>query len=170
MAIYLYRHALTEGNKKSAYIGCKTDEPLCQDGIEIAKKKCDKSVKKIFSSPMKRCIETSNLMFPNAEITVVDDFREIDFGDFEGKNFEELKDDLSYTNWVNAFCEPAPKNGESLADFNRRVRAAFNKIKTSNEDIYIVTHGGVIMSIMSYLYPEKPYYEYRIGNCERFVV
>jgi alpha-ribazole phosphatase len=170
LAIYLYRHALTEGNRGGRYIGCKTDEPLCEEGILEAKSKRDLSIKKVFSSPMKRCTDTAKLIFPNAEISVIEDFREIDFGEFEGKNFEDLKENSDYSNWVNAFCEPAPPNGESLAKFNKRVRAAFDKISATEKDIFIVTHAGVIMSIMSYLHPEKPYYEYKIANCERIVV
>jgi broad specificity phosphatase PhoE len=69
-------------------------------------------------------------------------------------------------------CEPAPPSGESLEDFNRRVRKAFSSLlkKHHPDDIYIVAHGGTIMSIMSYLHPEKPYYEYHVKPCGQFVI
>jgi alpha-ribazole phosphatase len=169
MSVTLIRHSLTESNKNGIYSGGKTDSPLCEDGIKLAKEKCDLTVKKVFSSPMKRCLHTAELMFPNAEISVIEDFREINFGDFEGKNFDELKDDKNYTDWVNSNCENAPPNGESLLDFNLRVRKAFDKIRNSEKDIIIVAHAGTVMSIMSYLCPDKQYFDYKIGNCERII-
>jgi alpha-ribazole phosphatase len=169
MSITLIRHSITESNKKCIYSGGKTDSPLCEDGIKLAKVKCDLTVKKIYSSPMKRCLHTAELMFPNAEITIVEDFREINFGDFEGKNFEELKNDKNYNDWVNSNCETAPPNGENLLDFNSRVRKAFDTIRYSENNIIIVAHAGTIMSIMSYLCPDKSYFDYNIGNCERII-
>jgi alpha-ribazole phosphatase len=169
MAVTLIRHSLTESNKNGIYSGGKTDTPLCAEGIKLAKKKCDLTVKKIYSSPMKRCLHTAELMFPNAEIVVVENFREINFGDFEGKSFEELKDDNNYTDWVNSNCETAPPNGESLLDFNLRVRKAFDTIRYTESNIIIVAHAGTIMSLMSYFCPDTQYFEYKIRNCERII-
>jgi alpha-ribazole phosphatase len=169
MSVTLIRHSLTESNKKGIYCGGKTDSLLCEEGIKLAQNKCDISVNKVYSSPMKRCVQTAELMFPNAEITIVEDFREINFGDFEGKCFEELKDDKNYTDWVNSSCENAPPGGECLNDFYYRVRKAFDTIRYAEKDIIIVAHAGTIMSIMSYLCPDKPYFDYKIENCERLI-
>jgi alpha-ribazole phosphatase len=172
MAVQLIRHAPTAGNAEKRYIGARTDEPLSPEGVLVASENPDPTVKKVFTSPMVRCKQTAKLMFPNAEIEVIEDFREMDFGYFEGKNFNELADNYLYTEWVNAMCEPAPPGGESLEDFNRRVRKAFSSLlkKHYPADIFIVAHGGTIMSIMSYLHPDKPYYEYHVKPCGRFVI
>jgi alpha-ribazole phosphatase len=169
MAVTLIRHSITEDNKIGIYQGGKTDTPLCEEGIILAKENCDYSIKKVYSSPMKRCVQTTELMFPNAEISVVEDLREINFGDFEGKNYEQLKDGKYYTDWVNSNCENAPPSGESLLDFNLRVRKAFDTIRYTENNIIIVAHAGTIISIMSYLCPDKPYFEYKVGNCERII-
>jgi alpha-ribazole phosphatase len=172
MVIQLIRHAPTAGNAEKRYIGAKTDEPLSPEGVALASQYPDMTVAKVFTSPMERCKQTAKLMFPNAEIEVIEDFREMDFGFFEGMNAVELADNYLYTEWVNAMCEPAPPGGESLARFNRRVIGAFNTLIKNHKpaDIIIIAHGGTIMSIMSYLYPEKPYYEYQVPPCGRFVI
>lgn len=170
MKIVLIRHSVTEGTKIRNYTGGRTDEPLCSEGIALAAPKADLSVAEIYSSPMIRCIQTAKIMFPNADVTVIENFREIYFGDFEGKGFAELSGNAQYKAWVNSFCEQPPPNGEGLADFNLRVRPAFDEICSKGKDAVIMCHGGTIMSIMSYLFPGRPYYEYRADFCKGFVV
>ena len=64
--IHLIRHGMTEGNKVGRYVG-STDAPLFTEGIneiKALKEKYDyKRPKLFFSSPMKRCIETLDLIY-----------------------------------------------------------------------------------------------------------
>ena len=78
--------------------------------------------------------------------------REIDFGDWESLSWAEIEQ----ANPEQAACwlarypdEPAPK-GELLPAFQQRVLAAFDHIVTAPEErIAIVTHGGVIRTILT---------------------
>ena len=36
MQLLLIRHSITAGNLEHRYIGCRTDEPLCEAGIALA--------------------------------------------------------------------------------------------------------------------------------------
>ena len=75
MKIYFIRHGLTEGNIQKKYIG-KTDEPLCTEGIaELRQKLADgdyenvvneasKAGCTIWRSPMLRCAQTAEIIFP----------------------------------------------------------------------------------------------------------
>jgi alpha-ribazole phosphatase len=84
MQIILMRHGLTAANMKRLYNG-RTDDPLCAEGIAHARASgTDATVTQLYASPMKRALETARIKFPNAEITVYDELREMDFGDFEG--------------------------------------------------------------------------------------
>ncbi len=86
----LIRHGQTNGNLEHRYIGCRTDESLCVQGIERLHEKEYPKVQRVYVSPMKRCIETAEIIYPNVPMEVVDDFRECDFGAFENKNYTEL--------------------------------------------------------------------------------
>ena len=98
----LIRHAKTKGNDEKRYIGANTDEELSKSGIEQAERRKDDILKlvtkntQVFSSPMKRALQTAKLLFEDMSITVIKDLKETDFGLFEGKTYDDLKDDSDY--------------------------------------------------------------------------
>lgn len=163
--LYLFRHGLTKGNLNAQYIG-HTDLPLTTDSI--SKLKSIKahhhypSVDAVFSSPLKRCKDSAQLMFPNNNLMIIDDFIEYNFGEFEGLTAEELKNNDDFKVWLTGDMTAKPPFGESNAEFAHRVCAAFEKvidgcIKTGTQNIAIVGHAGVIMTILScYGLPEAP--------------
>ena len=86
--IHLIRHALTQGTIDGKYIG-HTDEPLCDEGKAQLKDIMENygeypQVDAVFSSPLKRCIETALTIYPDRNPLILDDLREYDFGEFEG--------------------------------------------------------------------------------------
>lgn len=159
--IYLIRHGETVGNKEKRYIGSKTDEELSEEGISKLKP-LDCSVERVYSSPMKRCIQTAGLIFGESLPAIIEDLREINFGDFEGKNYRELSDNPDYQRWIDSGGSMPFPNGESREDFIKRSFKAFTEIvKTDNsEKIAIVCHGGNIMSVMSKL-TGKDYFDFQ---------
>mgnify|MGYP000513045760 CR=1 FL=1 len=128
MQILLIRHGQTAANLKKLYNG-RTDDPLCPEGIEQAVKSgSDPSIKKLYASPLKRAQQTARIKFPNAEITTCRELREMDFGDFEGRGYEELKHDETYLKWMESGGQLACPNGEKMSDFSERVCRAFNEL------------------------------------------
>ncbi len=105
MEIYLIRHGKTRGNLEGRYIG-STDEPLCPQGrSELAERKNKgifPPVAYVFSSPLKRCLETAKIFFPDRKVCPIDGLRECDFGDFENKNYQELAEDFRYQRWIDS--------------------------------------------------------------------
>lgn len=91
--ISLIRHGRTEANDKGIYIG-RTDYPLSQKGISELYNKLDEfeypHVGKVYSSPLQRCTETAEILFPDSSVQIVENLIEMDFGDFEGKSADEL--------------------------------------------------------------------------------
>lgn len=163
--IYLFRHGITKGNLNAQYIG-HTDLPLTMDSVsqlkEIRAKEHYPVVDAVFSSPLKRCVESAKIMFDNKNIITIDDFIEYNFGEFEGKTADELKNNEEFTSWLHGDIHSKPPFGESNAEFAQRVCAAFEKVvdgcvKTGTQTIAIVGHAGVIMTILScYGLPEAP--------------
>ena len=171
MQALLIRHGKTPGNAERRYIG-RTDEPLSAEGraeAELLEK--DFAKEKVYVSPYLRARETASILFPNAEQIIAPDLRETDFGIFEGRNADEMTDDPEYRAWVDGICLGRCPGGESRDDVTNRAVKAFSEIVRAAEDaaaeepLVFVTHGGVIMSILSALaVPQKDYYDYYVSN------
>lgn len=168
----LIRHGKTQGNLEQRYIGCRTDEPLCAQGVAELRAKKYPPVTHVFVSPMKRCIETAQLLYPNARIAVIDDFRECDFGEFENKNYAELNGRADYQAWIDSNGEMPFPGGESRSDFACRCVRAFDSINDLHgECSAVIAHGGTIMAIMErYANPSGNYYDYQVKNGEGFIL
>lgn len=166
MHIRLIRHGTTAGNAERRYVG-KTDEPLCPAGREAAERKeKDFALDRVYVSPLKRARETAAILFPNAEQIVVNDLREMDFGAFEGRTGDEMKNDPVYRAWVEDRCTGACPGGESQEMFHARVGRAFTEtVRTLETDATFVVHGGVIMSVLwQFAEPKKDFYDWITPN------
>ena len=105
MRIVLIRHGKTQGNINMQYIG-RTNQPLCDIGIDEVSKNTYPKVEFVFSSPLKRCLQTAKLIYPELIPIIKNDLQECCFGDFEGKTFEDLKDNPDYrTSIDNSFSK-----------------------------------------------------------------
>lgn len=172
----LLRHGETCGNALRRYTGCKSDEDLSESGI-LAISSLSERVRalygrySLFSGPLQRCTHTSGLLFPESRITIIDELTEMDFGRFEGKTYDELKNDASYRKWIKSFGLIPPPEGETREDFIRRSLAGFYKALSlaGSSDLFIVCHGGNIMAIMSALTGDG-YYDHGAGNLEGYVL
>ena len=157
--LHLIRHGLTEGNLKGLYVGSGTDLPLCPEGAEhledLAARFSYPEVDTVFTSPLKRCTETVQILFPKAKhILEIRDLREAHFGEFEGRDVKELVHDEHYEQWITPGSGYTPEGGESNGDFNARCEQTLLRmfeymIKAEITEAACVTHGGVIMSMLS---------------------
>ena len=156
------RHGATRSNKECRYLG-KTDEGLSEEGIaELERTKKANYYPEadyIFSSPMKRCLETAKILYPAQNTVVIPDWEEIDFGVFEGKNYIDLQKDRRYQAWIDSNAALAFPEGEGRKEFIERCRQGFYKMlkylccqmeKEQKSDIRIglIVHGGIILSLI----------------------
>lgn len=155
--IHFIRHGEIAETANGAYIGI-TDATLSQKGraelCELDRNYRYPYAPVLFSSPLKRCIQTCEIIYPNTAPIIIDELSEINFGDWEGKTADELKSDETFCKWLSGDSNVKPPKGESSADFTRRVCLMFQKIvdgliSTGNTEAVIVTHGGVIMTLMA---------------------
>lgn len=171
--ILLLRHAGTKGNSEKRYVGCRSDEPVSDEGLKQLKDADISRMLKfdrVFSSPMKRCITTAEYLFPGNEVQTVCDMTEMDFGRYEGRNYNELKDDPYYLKWMESGGRLPFPGGEDMAGFTLRSMGAFKGILNSlsdNESAAIVCHGGNIMAIMSGLTGGE-YFDFGVGSIEGY--
>ena len=181
--LILIRHGKTTGNLLGRYIGSRTDEPLCDEGREGLAGKQLPEVERLYVSPMKRCVETAEILWPGFDrkkMQKVTDLRECDFGDFENKNYKELSGNGDYQAWIDSNGTLPFPNGESMDAFKSRCLEAFARIveevsgaeqewiasgKTGIFRAGIVVHGGTIMAILEqYGYPKAAYFDYQVKN------
>ncbi len=167
--IHLIRHALTQGNIEARYIG-HTDLPAVEEGLEIIR---DLSAQGLYpkaqvclTSPLTRCKQTAQAIYPDLQPLEIPDLIEYNFGEFEGRTADELVDNESFKQWLRGGADAKPAYGESNEDFTKRIQKAFCAVvdglmKTGTTETAIVTHAGVIMTILSsYGIPELPMSEW----------
>jgi len=171
MRVYLYRHALTRANEERRYLG-RTDEPLSEKGRAMLLNRTGlPEAKCVYASPMRRCMESAEILFPNARIICVPGLAEMDFGDFEMRTADEMKDDDAYAEWVNGMCEGKCPGGEDKKTFSLRTEKAFREVLEmagSEDPIVIVAHGGTVMALMErFGVPQKSYWQWHVpaGGC-----
>lgn len=189
------RHGMTRANEEHRYLG-KTDEPLSEKGIRFLQEKKKKSFfnapEFLYASPMKRCVQTAEILFRRKPV-LIPEWKEMDFGQFEGKNYEELKDNPDYQKWINSNGTLPFPGGESREQFIRRSMEGFDRmmsdiLKRSEKNtgiqndtdtrylksnrgteipVVTVVHGGTIMAVLSSLTGGE-YFDFQVKNGEGY--
>ncbi len=146
-------------NKNKIFSGTQ-DIDLCEEGIEQLKQykntynypKTDIYV----SSPLKRCIQTFDILYPEETIYKINEnFKEIFFGDIEGKPFSHIENFEQYFEKI--FKNENITNNELFNDFEKRVlkglKEVINDLQTNNfESATIICHSMVIRAILKKAY------------------
>ena len=171
ITITLIRHGETEANAAHRYLG-QTEESLSITGKKkLAKRKeYFESPDLLLCSPMLRCRESAEILFPDMTPVSVPEWKEIDFGIFEGKTYQELNGISIYQAWIDSGGMLQIPNGESRAQFCQRVLAGFAKCRKlfwEESRISCVVHGGTIMALLSN-WTGKDYYDFQVKNGEGF--
>jgi broad specificity phosphatase PhoE len=116
----------------------------------------DPEWQQIVSSPLQRCGAfaaslAESLVLP---VQLEPRFREVGFGDWEGKTRDEL-DRLDPGQIARFYQDPVnnrPPGAEPLDEFTGRVQAAFNEMlgRFTGQSVLVVAHAGVIRAILAY--------------------
>lgn len=185
IVLALIRHGETEANARRRYLG-KTDESLSERGKQLLLSYKEQNLYPkaayLFASPMKRCVETAEILYPAQKPIVFPEWEEMDFGRFEYKNYEELKDDPAYQQWIDSGGMTAFPGGESREAFLFRCGTGFRKMygmlrkaqaENQRENVAepvraaAIVHGGTIMALLSSYAKgdcQKGYFDYQAAN------
>ena len=151
--IAMIRHGKTYGNTLGRYIGV-TDEPLCEEGKKELEQRTMDTVELLFVSPLKRCLETADVLYPYAKQVKIPEFAECNFGEFENKNYQELKDKLvrkGYTFYSETDTEVAVK----LVDYYYK-KYEGTPVDAINHALVRI-RGSYALAMMFKDYPEEIY-------------
>ena len=173
--ILLIRHGKTKGNIEKRYVG-STDEPLAPESEELLAglhyREFDPDI--VYSSSMKRCIRTAQLLFPGKEIITSDSLRETSFGKFEYKTHAELEDDMEYRRWIESAGAIQIPGAEDGMAFRKRCTDAFKQCiadacARGAKKAAFAIHGGTLMAVMEALAePVGNYYSFMVNNAEGY--
>ncbi|MGR5238883.1 alpha-ribazole phosphatase family protein [Vibrio alfacsensis] len=151
--LYLVRHG-----KVSAPPGLHGQADLKVDAAEQLKIaqawiESGKQVAGVITSPLSRCHDLARLIAEQQwlPMKVESDLQELNFGDFDGVPFDMISEHWSKLDafWQSPAQHPLP-NAESLELFYDRVSCAWSQIINDiNDNLIIVTHGGVIRMILA---------------------
>ncbi len=154
--IHLIRHGATDGNARGEYIGV-TDLALSLSGVANLKNLKDKieypMVEKVYTSPLLRCRQTANILYPDFTAENIDNLIEYNFGEFEGKTAAQLESNPDFLKWTSGQI-PCPPGGEDSTEFAKRICLGFRELI---EDMMaegirksaVIMHGGAIMTLLS---------------------
>lgn len=155
--ITLIRHGLTQGNLDGKYIG-QTDLSLCPEGEKTIRDfkaiNLYPEVDKVYSSPLARCLETAEIIYPEHKLMIIDELCEMNFGEFENKTRDQLKDLREYSDWLRGGADACPPNGEKFGEFTLRCIEGLDSVFTDMmsreiQHAAVITHGGVITNLLA---------------------
>lgn len=163
--IHFIRNGMTTENAEGRYIG-HTDAPLSGEGEEeilrLAREFEYPPAQAVFSSPLKRCLSTAGLIYPDQKPIVLRDLIEYNFGSFEGKTAAQLASSPVFAAWLAGDPDAVPPFGESRDAFSARIQQCFvmlvnGLLKTGTDTAAVVTHGGIIAALLEVFgVPEQP--------------
>ena len=117
------RHGETASNRRKSYLGW-TDEPLSEDGCEmlLRNRKNYPAADLIFTSPMLRCRQTKEILYKDQPYQIIEKWKEMNFGSFEGKTYFDLNGNEDYQRWtVAAHCRfRTERAGQNLSQGVKR--------------------------------------------------
>jgi len=150
MKIYLIRHTKVEVEQGVCYGQKDVDlaETYPEEMAVVKEKLKDIEVDAVFTSPLTRAKRLATDVF-SENITEEPRLMELNFGDWEGKVWEEIKDPL-LPKWMEDFVNRKCSNGESFVMMRDRILEFWKELLSKDfNTVAIFTHGGVIRTIQA---------------------
>jgi broad specificity phosphatase PhoE len=163
--LYLIRHACPA--VEGVLLG-QSDPPLSDQGRRDAHRIFSGfEVKRVYSSPLRRALETAAYLRSPSEVTVLDELAEISLGAWDGKCWEEVQraDPALANRKSEDWFGVTPPDGESWAAFTTRVLKALEWVRSGPTPAAIVAHWAVNSVIAASLLGSSPI-EFQQAYCE----
>ena len=148
MELFVIRHTEVQNPNNLCYGNYDISlKPNYEHKSKIFFENLPNDLDQIYSSPSKRCTDLLDLH--NLNFNIHNDLRELDFGDWEGKKWDDIaQKHLNY--WMEDYVNRSPKNGEKMIDlYKRSIEFTYKLVELDLQKILLVTHAGVIRSLIS---------------------
>ena len=155
-AFYLMRHAEVETAYHQTF-GGRIDMKLSKRGQVQARSLADflqrRPFDSCFSSPMKRAVQTAAPCRKWAKPVLLNDLREVDFGDWTGLRWKEVQEKYgkSARDWLHLLESNAIPNAEPIEQFRARIQEIWNILlcPENGNRIGVFGHGGVLRMLLA---------------------
>ena len=152
--LLLIRHAEPDEDARGRCYG-RLDVGLSPTGLASAERLAESlrpvQLDAVYVSPRLRAVQTANAL--GASRNVDDRLRELDFGQFEGRTYDEIEREQPefFRSWMETPTLVRFPGGESYAELRERVAAAVDEIVAANDGrtVALVSHGGVIRAALA---------------------
>jgi broad specificity phosphatase PhoE len=174
LTLTLLRHGQTSWNKDLRVMG-EQNIPLDSRGVSQAKEVGlslqHAQLAAIVSSPQLRCLETAQwvaMHHPHLAVVMDERLREMRFDRWEGKVFDEIKDDPVYKARraeVETFSHPEV---ESVQEVRARVASMLHAYANQKGHFVWVSHGDVLRALVSELEarPDQDFFSIEVSNAD----
>ncbi|HVH78243.1 MAG TPA: histidine phosphatase family protein [Stellaceae bacterium] len=117
-----------------------------------AKRLASLDVAAIYASPLERTRQTAEIVGSHLSlpVTILDDLAELDFGEWTGKTFDEVRKDPRWPEWASHRSLSCIPGGETMRAVQRRVVEAIMEMRAQhpNDSVVVVSHGDVIRAAL----------------------
>lgn len=170
--LLIVRHPETEANTNGRFVG-RNSSPFTAQGVRqlrrLPRKIAHFAPQTVWASPLERALLLGRraAALANAPLHVDDRLLELDFGDAECMTWEEIAETGMVFNYRN-YDAPVAPGGESRHDIEARSASAADEIVALGGRHAIVTHGGVVRSMIAHLLGLGPdaIWSFRIANAQ----
>ena len=152
--VILVRHGETAGQSSIRYYGA-TDVPLSDEGrdqVRAARARIrGETFEAVWASTLCRSWESAKIIAPGHPVQLEANFREIDFGDWEGLTAEEIAvvDPAGYARWQKEGLGFTFPGGEARDQLRARVALGLERIRASGvESVLVAVHKGVVRALL----------------------
>lgn len=111
----------------------------------------------VYSSPLQRCHKLAKALCADARMDLAAEaikldprLQELSFGDWELLAWDAIPRD-AFDLWANDYANLAPPNGETFSQLHARTQSFVTEVgaHSHGKNILVVTHGGVIRSMLA---------------------
>ncbi len=149
--IYLIRHTTPAVEKGTCYGQADLDvTESFYDEAALIKQYLPVTIQSVYASPLQRCSKLAQHLFPSHNISFHEELKEIHCGEWELRKWDDIPQEVVMP-WMNDFVNVRIPGGESYLDLLDRTTTIFQSIAEKKETAAIVSHGGVLRSILSHL-------------------
>lgn len=160
--IYYVRHGENPANLTREFSYKKIDYPLNAQGVEQAQQTAayfqDKPIAAIYSSPLKRALQTAQIIAQPLQLPVLvrEQFRELNVGLLEDQppTAETWAiHDRIFADWFSGKTDACFPGGEDHTALLQRMREGLQEALSDRTDqrIIVVGHGGILTACLCYL-------------------
>jgi broad specificity phosphatase PhoE len=117
-----------------------------------AQRLVDRGIAAIYASPMERTRQTAEIVGRQLSlpVSILDDLAELDFGEWTGLTFDEVRKDPRWPEWATHRSLSCIPGGETMRGVQGRVVEALMEMRREHpgDNVVVVSHGDVIRAAL----------------------